>query len=157
MKLRSSIDINCPNCHQTKDIIVYVLLIGDSICVCVPKIFAASLNSLAFLITQNNLYNIFVSFFTVFFELSLDSICDFFAYRVEIWRWILLFRDKLLFEYCFYEFTCFWGFEFFSVLRFDLILAGGSCLLFGHSNISFTINECTIDLKNRYITISNEE
>jgi len=122
---KSSIDVNCPHCHQAKQIIINILLVSYSISVCVPKIPTSCLNSLSFLISQNHLNNILISVFASLFKLILDTISYVLAYRVEVGKHSLLFGNKLLFENILDDFSSLRGLEFFSMFGFDLIFIDG--------------------------------
>ena len=88
-----SIDIDGPDGNEAEQIIVDVLLVGDSIGVGVPEVAAACLNSLAFLVSQGNLNDVLVSFLAILFEFGFDGVGDVFAEGVEICWGILLFGD----------------------------------------------------------------
>jgi hypothetical protein len=65
--LMKSIDIYSPDSHETEEVIVYILFEGNPISIRIPEISAASLHSLSFLITQNNLHNVLVSILPALF------------------------------------------------------------------------------------------
>ena len=102
-----SIDVDSPHSHKTKKVIIDILFKCHSICIHIPEILASCLHSLSFLTTQNNLNDVLVSFFTVFFETGFDGVSYILAERVEVVGWVALFGDEFLLKNSFDEVTCF--------------------------------------------------
>lgn len=115
------------------------MLKSNSVRVCVPKVAAASLNSLPLLVTQYNLNNVLISFLPSLFKPGLNRVSYLLAKRIEIGRRILLFRHKFILKDSFNDLPGFGRFEFFAMFGFNLVFVGGAVRFFRHSNYKFYI------------------
>lgn len=152
-----SIDIDCPNSNQTKDVIVHILLKSYSIGVSVPKIFATCLHPLSLLVSQHNLHNILVSLLAILFEFGFNSVSYLLARWVQVAWGVLLFGHQLIPKHSLYELPCLWRFEFLSMLGFDLVLARHVGLFLWHSNISFIFHRSNLFKYSVFYIFKNEE
>lgn len=115
------------------------MLKSNSVGVCVPKVAAASLNSLSLLVTQDNLNNVLVSFLPALFESGLYGVSYLLANWIEIGGRILLFWYKFILKDSLNDLPGFGRLELLAMFGLNLVFVGGAVRFLRHSNYKFYI------------------